>query len=101
LQVAVASLLWCTCTLAKSRGQVRVPARVAQRAERAYWHLRKLLHFTPRFRLLVLDRADWASFAEVPTYGMSHFTAAGNLVVGCETADAWRDIGREIARRLP
>src|SRR5262249_44751641 len=33
--------------------------------------------------------------------GMSHFTANGNLVVGCETADAWHDISRELARKLP
>jgi len=100
-QSGLEPLPWFPFTVAASRGQVKFAARIAQRTERAYWYLRKLFDFTPRFRLLVLDRADWPRHAEVATYGMSHFTAAGNLVVGCETADAWHDISREIARRLP
>src|SRR3954468_23469496 len=75
-------LPWFPFTVAASRGQLHAPARIAQRTERAYWYLRRLFRFTPRFRLLVLDRADWSKHAEVATYGMSHFTATGNLVVG-------------------
>ena len=100
-QSGLEPLPWFPFTVATSRDQVHVAARIAQRTERAYWYLRKLFNFTPRFRLLVLDRADWPKYAEVATYGMSHFTVAGNLVVGCEIADAWHDIGRELARRLP
>jgi hypothetical protein len=94
-------LPWFPFTVAASRGQTKAAARIARRTERAYWYLRKLLAFTPRFRLLVLDRADWSRHAEVSTYGMSHFTATGNLVVGAECADAWHDISRELARKLP
>jgi hypothetical protein len=94
-------LPWFPFTVAASRGQVKRASRIAQRTERAYWYLRKLLRYTPRFRLLVLDRADWPKHAEVETYGMSHFTVTGNLVVGCDAADAWHDISRELARRLP
>jgi hypothetical protein len=94
-------LPWFPFTVAASRGRVEAAERVAQRAERAYWYLRKLFKFTPRFRLLVLDRDDWTQYAELATYGVSHFTAQGNLVVGAEPADAWHDIARELARRLP
>src|SRR6185436_3500021 len=79
---------------ASSRGATAAAERVAQRTERAYWYLRKLLKFTPRFRLLVLDREDWTRYADLATYGVSHFTAQGNLVVGAEPADAWHDIAR-------
>ena len=53
------------------------------------------------FALLVLDRCDWPHFADLATYGISHFTPADNLVVGAEPADAWHDIARELSRRLP
>ncbi|MCC6196816.1 MAG: hypothetical protein IT518_20375 [Burkholderiales bacterium] len=94
-------LPWFPFTVAASRGHDGVAGRLALRAERAYRHLRKLLAFTPRFRLLVLDRRDWPRFAEVETYGIAHFTQAGNLVLGAAPADAWRDIARELARKLP
>jgi len=94
-------LPWFPFTVAASRGATAAAERVAQRTERAYWYLRKLLKFTPRFRLLVLDREDWTRYADLATYGVSHFTAQGNLVVGAEPADAWHDIARELAQRLP
>jgi len=94
-------LPWFPFTVAASRGRVSAAERVAQRTERAYWYLRKLFKFTPRFRLLVLDRDDWTQYADLATYGISHFTATGNLVVGAEPADAWHEIAREFAQRLP
>ena len=63
--------------------------------------MRRLLRFTPRFRLLVLSREDWPRFAEVAAYGIPHFTAAAHLVVGSEPADAWNDVSRELASHLP
>lgn len=100
-QSGLEPLPWFPFTVAASRGHGGEAGRLALRAERAYWYLRGLLGFTPRFRLLVLDRRDWPRFAEVETYGIAHFTHDGNLVVGAAPAGAWRDIARELARKLP
>lgn len=94
-------LPWFPFTVAASRGQIAVAADIARRTERAYRYLRSLFDFTPRFRLLVLDATDWAQFAEVPTYGISHFTANGHLIVGAQPASAWHEVGRHFAAKLP
>jgi hypothetical protein len=100
-QSGLEPLPWFPFTVAASRGHDGVAGRLAVRAERAYWYLRKLLDVAPRFRLLVLDRRDWPRYAEVSTYGIAHFTQGGNLVVGTAPADAWRDIARHLAHKLP
>ena len=94
-------LPWFPFTVAASRGHTSEAGRIAQRAERAYWCLRRLFDFTPRFRLLALAPGDWSRFAEVPTYGSTHFTADGHLVVGTEPATAWHDVSRYLAAHLP
>lgn len=100
-QSGLEPLPWFPFTVAASRGYHDIAGRVAQRAERAYSYLGRLLGVMPRFRLLVLDRHDWPRFAEVATYGVTHFTADGNLVAGTAPADAWRDNARNLARWLP
>jgi len=100
-QSGLEPLPWFPFAAASSHGQTDVAARIARRTERAYWYLRKLFGFTPRFRLLVLDPIDWAQFAEVSTYGITHFTADGHLIVGAEPAAAWRHVSRYFALRLP
>ncbi len=94
-------LPWFPFTVASSRGETAVAARVAQRAERAYWYLRRVLGVAPRFRLLVLNPDDWRRFAENPTFGVGHFTGDGNLVVGNGPATAWHDVSRYLATCLP
>ena len=94
-------LPWFPFTVAASRGRTEEAGRIAQRAERAYWCLRRLFDFTPRFRLLALAPGDWGRFAEAPAYGSTHFTADGHLVVGTEPAAAWHDVSRYLASRLP
>ena len=100
-QTRLSPLPWFPFTVAASAGAEHAAGRLARRTEQAYWYLRKLLRFTPRFRLLVLSRGDWARHAEVAAYGIAHFTAHGHLVVGSEPADAWNDVSRELARLLP
>ena len=100
-QSGLTPLPWFPFSVAASRGATDAAARIARRAEHAYWYLRKVLGVTPAFRLLVLDRDDWTSFADVEAYGIAHLTEAGNLVVGSSPADAWRDIARELTARLP
>jgi len=97
----LAPLPWFPFTVGASADALDAAGRLARRTERAYWYLRKLLRFTPRFRLLVLSRADWPKFAEVAAYGITHFTADAALVVGSEPADAWLEVSRELARALP
>lgn len=94
-------LPWFPFTVAASRGHADAAALVARRAERAYWHLRRLLGFTPRFRLLVLDAADWPQFGDNPAYGVAHYTAGGHLIVGARPAEAWHDVSRRFAAHLP
>jgi hypothetical protein len=94
-------LPWFAFTVASSRSCTAAAARIARRAEHAYWYLRKLLGVTPRFRLLVLDREDWPRFAEVAAYGIAHYTAGGHLVVGSEPAQAWHEVSRELSLQLP
>jgi hypothetical protein len=94
-------LPWFPFTVAASEGEEEAAGRLARRTEQAYWYLRKLLRFTPRFRLLVLSREDWPKFAKIPAYGIPHFSADAHLIVGSEPADAWSDVSRELARALP
>lgn len=96
----LAPLPWFPFTVAASPGRLAAAERLATRTERAYWYLRKRLGDLPRFRLLVLDQADWPRFADRSEYGLSHFTARGNLVIGSEPAHAWHDVSRELNRRL-
>jgi hypothetical protein len=100
-KTGLAPLPWFPFTVAASADAVEAAGRLARRTEHAYWYLRKLLRFTPRFRLLVLSRGDWAKFAEVAAYGIPHLTADAHLVVGSEPADAWDNVSRELARTLP
>jgi hypothetical protein len=92
---------WFPFTVAASRGHAAAAARAAQRTERAYWYLRRLFGFTPRFRLLVLGPEDWARYAEVATFGVVHIAAGGHLIVGSEPAAAWHGVSRELAALLP
>ena len=100
-QSGLVPLPWFPFTVAASAGAQAEAGNLARRTEQAYWYLRRLLRFTPRFRLLVLSREDWPRFAEVAAYGIPHFTAAAHLVVGSEPADAWNDVSRELASHLP
>lgn len=99
-QSGLTPLPWFPFTVAASAGAVDAAGRLARRTEQAYWYLRKLLRFTPRFRLLVLSRDDWSRDAEVAAYGIAHSTADGHLIVGSEPADAWSDVSAELARCL-
>jgi len=94
-------LPWFPFTVAVSRGHAAVGERLAQRTERAYWYMRKLVGVTPRFRLLVLSPDDWPQYAEVATFGVSHATQDGHLIVGTQPASEWHDIARFLALHLP
>jgi hypothetical protein len=100
-QSGLEPLPWFPFTVAVSPRTAVAAVRIATRCERAYWVLRRIFGVVPRFRLLVLDRADWDTYAEVPTYGIVHVTAGGHLVVGSEPADAWHDVSGYLAKHLP
>ena len=99
-QSGLAPLPWFPFTVAASRGRGR--------GRRAAWRgapsartgtCASCCGFTPRFRLLVLVARRLAEVSpRSPTYGIPHFTADGNLVVGSEPADAWHDVSRELAQ---
>jgi hypothetical protein len=100
-QSGLTPLPWFPFTVAASAGAAEAAGRLARRTEQAYWYLRKLLRFTPRFRLLVLSRDDWPRYAEVEAYGIPHLTADAHLVVGSEPADAWTEVSVALAGALP
>ena len=100
-QSGLQPLPWFPFTVAASAGAGDAAGRIARRVEQAYWYLRKVLRFTPRFRLLVLSREDWPRYAEVDAYGIAHYDDRGHLVVGSEPADAWLDVSRAFAAALP
>ena len=75
--------------------------RIAQRALAAYQLLGQALGTAPQLSLLVLSRDDWDRRAEVPSYGVTHVAAGGELIVGVEPADAWHAVSEFFARRLP
>jgi hypothetical protein len=83
------ALPWFAFEVVSSTSSRRAAARIARRTERAYWVLRRALDVAPRVRLLVLDQDDWPRHAERPEFGVTHLTAAGDLVVGAEPAEAW------------
>ena len=58
------SLPWFAFEVQASSSCRRTAARIARRAERAYWFLRRSLDVAPQVRLLVLDRTDWPLHAE-------------------------------------
>jgi hypothetical protein len=94
-------LPWFPFAVVASPGSRRAAARLARRAERAYWYLRQALDFTPRrLRLVILDRDAWHEHAETCEFGLMHVNGAGDLVIGAEPADAWSDVGAWFAERL-
>jgi hypothetical protein len=94
-------LPWFPFEVLTSPGCRRAAARLARRAERAYWYLRQALDFAPRrLRLVILDRDAWPEHAETCEFGLVHVNGAGDLVIGCEPADAWTDISAWFAEHL-
>jgi hypothetical protein len=68
--------------------------QIAARCEEAHSYLSDVLDFTPRFRLLVLSRSDWATHAGFPLYGMPHTARGEDIVVGTEPAEFWQGVIR-------
>lgn len=78
----------------------RAAARIARRAEAAYWFLRQTLGVAPTLRLVVLDREHWLAFADTAEFGVTHVNADGAVVTGAEPAIAWTAISRWLAKHL-
>jgi hypothetical protein len=94
------ALPWFPFEVKASAGCRRTAARIARRAERAYWILRRTLDVAPPVRLLVLDRADWPRHAEREEFGVVHLTAAGDLVAGAAPAEAWSHLSAWLREAL-
>lgn len=96
----VGALPWFPFEVLSSGGCRPAAARIARRAERAYWVLRRTLDVSPTVRLLVLDRADWSRYAERSEFGVLHLTARGDLVAGAEPAEAWSHLSAWLREAL-
>lgn len=93
-------LPWFPFAVSSSPGCRAAAARLARRAERAYWLLRQTLGFAPELRLRVLDRTAWRAHADTTDFGVMHVNGDGDLVVGAEPADAWTDVSAWLADHL-
>jgi hypothetical protein len=84
-----------------SAGKRAVAKRIAARALAATDFLHRVLGVTPRLALHILDRRDWDRHADVSSFGVTHVSQSGRLIVGAECADAWHSISDYFARHLP
>jgi hypothetical protein len=76
--------------------------RIARRAHVARDWLHSVLGIVPRVSLRVLGRNDWRRHARVPSYGVPHVVASGDLFVGAAPADEWHAISDYfVERRAP
>jgi hypothetical protein len=96
----LAPLPWFPFEVTSSAGCRTAAARLARRAERAYWLLRQTLDVAPPLKLRVLDRAAWRALPDAPQFGVMHVDAAGALVVGAEPAAAWVGVSAWLAEHL-
>jgi hypothetical protein len=93
-------LPWFPFPVLASDGERAAGERIARRAEAACALLADALGVRPELSLVVLGRDDWAHYAAVPEYGVTHVGHAGELVVGAEPADAWHAVSDFFATRL-
>jgi hypothetical protein len=93
-------LPWFPFPVLASEGERAAGERIAQRAEAACELLANALGVRPELSLVVLGRDDWAHYAAVSDYGVTHVGHAGELVVGAEPADAWHAVSDFFAARL-
>ena len=93
-------LPWFAFDVASSAGCRAAAARLARRAEHAYWLLRQTLDVSPPLRLAVLDRAAWRALPDAPPFGVMHVDGDGVLVVGAEPAGAWCGVSAWLAEHL-
>ena len=78
-----------------------VARRIARRALAAADLLCDVVGIAPRLSLRILDREDWARHADVPSYGVTHVSCSGDLVVGAEPAAEWHAVSDYFARQSP
>jgi hypothetical protein len=93
-------LPWFAFEVTSSPGCREAAARLARRAERAYWLLRQALEVAPALRLRVLDRTAWRALRDAPAFGVMHVDVDGTLVVGAEPAAAWTEVSAWLAAHL-
>jgi hypothetical protein len=93
-------LPWFPFDVVAAPGCRRAAARIARRAEHAYWLLRRVLGVAPRVRLAVLDRPAWQVHAGTAEFGVMHVGRDGTLVAASEPAIAWTAVSRWLARHL-
>jgi hypothetical protein len=87
--------------MAHSPGADAVARAVASRTQRAEAWLSELFGFRPQIRLEVLNADDWSRRAEIPIYGMPHFSDKGVIYVAASDSDLFDDILQLTLNHLP
>jgi hypothetical protein len=73
-----------------SAGSEQRAKEISERCSRTTSYVSKLVGFTPRVTLFVLDPEHWKKYTEFPVYGMPHCTDDQRLVVASQDNALWK-----------
>jgi hypothetical protein len=65
---------------------------IVARCESTIDYIGKLVGFTPKISLFILNPEHWKKYATFPVYGMAHYTGNGRLIIACQDNDFWKSI---------
>jgi len=73
-----------------SKGHEQRAKQIAARLENVMTFYSGIIGFRPSVTLLLLSKADWASYTDFPVYGMPHYKGDSTLIIAAEDNDFWR-----------
>ncbi len=65
---------------------------IAARCARTIDYIGKLVGFTPKINLLILNPEHWKKYATFPVYGMPHYADNERLIVASQDNDFWKSL---------
>lgn len=63
---------------------------IVDRCERTIKYVKKLVGFTPKVSLFILNPEHWKKYATFPVYGMPHYPDSERLVIASEDNEFWK-----------
>ena len=88
-----------------SKGYDQRARQIATRVENVMNYYHDLIKFKPAVSLLILSKADWGSYTNMPVYGMPHYNKDSILIVAADDNEFWRsflsvkDLPEEVRRQ--
>jgi hypothetical protein len=65
---------------------------IVARCERTIDYIGKLVGFTPKIRLFILNPEHWKKYATFPVYGMAHYADNDRLIIASQENDFWKSL---------